>query len=132
MPLSGQQSNPAKSNGMERPSRTGIIAACPLLGLFTTNERSWSTCLVTVIVPIPIFLMGFTFAFASSAILDLSGEATELPPDYILSTYLVSIFVVSSKPRILTPVINSVLSCVDIKPAVRNGFSMLCCVVIIL
>ena len=39
--------------------------------------------------------MGFTFSFASSATLDLTGEATELPPGYFLSTYLVSMFVVS-------------------------------------
>ena len=39
-------------------------------------------------------LLGFTIGFPSNAILDLTGEATELPPEYLLPTSLLSVFVV--------------------------------------
>lgn len=85
----------SSQDSRDRWTKTGLIATCPLFGLLSTSERCWSTAIVAFIVPIPIFLMGFTFAFASSATLDLTGDATELPPGYILPTHLISIFVVS-------------------------------------
>ena len=85
----------SSQDSRDRWTKTGLIATCPLFGLLSTKERCWSTAIVAFIVPIPIFLMGFTFAFASSATLDLTGDATELPPGYILPTHFISIFVVS-------------------------------------
>lgn len=60
-----------------------------------SDERFWSTGILSFIVPIPIFLMGFTIAYPSNATLDLSEEATELPKDYLLSQALLSLFAVS-------------------------------------
>ena len=63
--------------------------------LMSTEERFWSTGILSFIIPIPIFLMGFTIAYPSNATLDLTGEATELPEDYFLSQHLLSLFAVS-------------------------------------
>lgn len=60
-----------------------------------TDERQWTTVVLSLVTPIPILLLGFTQAFPSSAVLDLTGEASELPKDFLLSTLLISIFVVS-------------------------------------
>lgn len=60
-----------------------------------TEERRLSEGLLSFIAAIPIFLMGFTVAFPSNAILDLRGEATELPESYLLPTFLISTFAVS-------------------------------------
>ena len=62
-----------------------------------TGERRWTTVILAVVIPIPFLLMGLTVAYPSSATLDLTGEATELPDDFFLSTLYVSLFAVSGR-----------------------------------
>ena len=62
-----------------------------------TGERRWTTVIVSLVIPIPFVLMGLTVAYPSSATLDLTGEATELPDDFFLSTLQVSLFAVSGR-----------------------------------
>ena len=71
-----------------------------------TGERRWTTVILAVVIPIPFLLMGLTVAYPSSATLDLTGEATELPDDFFLSTLLVSLFVVSGRIYIHSALIN--------------------------
>ena len=63
-----------------------------------TRERRWSVSFSSIVAAIPAILFGITVSFPSNAILDLTGEATELPPHYfvLLSTQSRSIFAVSS------------------------------------
>ena len=72
-----------------------------------TDERQWATVVFSLISPIPMLLTGFTAAFPSSAVLDLTGEATEFPNDFFLSTLLISIFVVSYVKDLYTLCCNS-------------------------
>ena len=64
-----------------------------------TRERKWSVVVSSVIAAIPALLLGITLAFPSNVIPDLTGEATELPQDFFLSTRLLSAFAVSSGQR---------------------------------
>lgn len=60
------------------------------------RERRWSVGLSALIAAIPAYLIGITLGYPSNTILDLSGDATELPPDYLLTTsiLLLSLFAV--------------------------------------
>ena len=78
-----------------RPQRRRSTVAELVVERFAvTRERRWSVGLCTVVGSILSFLMGFTVAYPSNAILDLTGEAKELPPNYLLSTQLLSVFAV--------------------------------------
>ena len=74
--------------------RRSTVAELVLERFVITRERRWSVGLCTLVSTLLAFLMGYTIAFPSSAILDLTGEAKELPPDFLLSTLLLSIFAV--------------------------------------
>ena len=91
---SGERAGGSFAARRGRLSKT-LAAWCPGLGLLTSRERYWSTGILTLVVPLPIFLLGFTLGFASSATLDLTGEANELPGDYFLPPHHISLFVVS-------------------------------------
>ena len=60
-----------------------------------TRERKWSITITSLIAAIPGFLLGLTLGYPSNAILDLTGEATELPPEFYFNDRLTSIFAVS-------------------------------------
>ena len=60
------------------------------------RERKWSVGISSIIAAIPALLVGITLGFPSNVILDLTGEATELPQDFFISTRLLSAFVVGS------------------------------------
>lgn len=64
-----------------------------------SEERRWSVFVSAVIAAIPALLFGVTLGFPSNAILDLTGDATELPQEYLLSNegVMLSLFVVSTR-----------------------------------
>ena len=64
-----------------------------------TEERLWSTSVSALIASIPALMIGYTFAFPSSALLDLTEDNAGLPEDYQFSLSLSDIFAVS---RIIT------------------------------
>ena len=59
-----------------------------------TGERRWSVALSSLVVSILALLVGLSIAFPSNAVLDLQGDATDLPQDYLFSTLLLSFFAV--------------------------------------
>lgn len=60
-----------------------------------TEERLWSTTFSSLVAAIPALMIGYTFAFPSSAILDLtSDETADLPENYRFSLALADIFAV--------------------------------------
>jgi hypothetical protein len=62
-----------------------------------TRERKWSVSIVSLVGAIPALLLGITLGYPSNALLDLTGEATELQPEYFFSNDLIiSLFVVSN------------------------------------
>ena len=60
-----------------------------------TRERKWSITLTAVVAAMPAFLLGLTLGYPSNAILDLTGEASELPPEFFFSEQILSVFTVS-------------------------------------
>ena len=58
------------------------------------EERLWPTGVCSLVAAIPAVMIGFTFAFPSSAILDLTAENAGLPEDYRFSIALADIFAV--------------------------------------
>ena len=48
------------------------------------RERLWSTVVATFVASIPALLVGYTLGFASSALLDLTGDTDDnvVPSDY--------------------------------------------------
>lgn len=58
------------------------------------EERLWSTTLSALVAAVPALMIGFTFAFPSSAIIDLTTETAGLPEDYLFSLALADIFAV--------------------------------------
>ena len=60
-----------------------------------TEERLWTTGLSALIASIPALMIGYTFAFPSSAILDLTEDDAGLPEDYRFSISFADIFAVS-------------------------------------
>ena len=75
--------------------RRSTVAELVVERFVLTRERRWSVGISSFIAAILALLMGFTIGFPSNAILDLAGEATELPSEYLLPTSLLSVFAVS-------------------------------------
>ena len=77
--------------------RSRSDAATTVAGRFiVTRERKWSVSIVSLVGAIPALLLGITLGYPSNALLDLTGEATELQPEYFFSNDLIiSLFVVS-------------------------------------
>ena len=59
-----------------------------------TEERLWPTTFSSLVAAIPALMIGYTFAFPSSAILDLTSETADLPENYRFSLALADIFAV--------------------------------------
>ena len=59
------------------------------------GERVGPTAFSSLVAAIPALMIGFTFAFPSSAILDLTAETAGLPENYRLSIHLADTFAVS-------------------------------------
>ena len=74
--------------------RRSTLAELVVERFVLTRERRWSVGISSFIAAILALLIGFTIGFPSNAILDLTGEATELPPEYLLPTSLLSVFAV--------------------------------------
>ena len=71
-------------------------------GRFKTGERKWSVSIASLVGAIPALLLGITLGYPSNALLDLTGEATELQPGYFFSNdIMISLFVVSTYNIIL-------------------------------
>ena len=60
-----------------------------------TRERKWSVTIASLVAAIPGFLLGLTLGYPSNAILDLTGEATELPEEFFFNDRTISLFAVS-------------------------------------
>ena len=71
------------------------IAPTVIERFLVTRERKWSVTLASLVAAIPAFLLGLTLGYPSNALLDLTGEATELPPEFLFSTLRLSLFTVS-------------------------------------
>ena len=89
------QSDSATTAGHEdgeddRRQQSNVVASTAAI-----RERRWSVSVSSVIAAIPALLLGITLGYPSNAILDLTGEATELPREYLLSSLMRSVFVVS-------------------------------------
>ena len=67
--------------------RRSTVAELVVERFVLTRERRWSVGISSFIAAILALLIGFTIGFPSNAILDLTGEATELPYLVVLSTY---------------------------------------------
>ena len=59
-----------------------------------TRERLWPTIVSTLVASISALLLGYTYGFPSSALLDLTGDVEELPENYQLNTLLSDLFAV--------------------------------------
>ena len=75
--------------------RRSTVAELAVERFVLTREKRWSVGISSFVASILALLIGFTIGFPSNAILDLTGEATELPPEYLLPTSLLSVFAVS-------------------------------------
>ena len=75
--------------------RRSTVAELAVERFVLTRERRWSVGISSFVASILALLIGFTIGFPSNAILDLTGEATELPSEYLLPTSLLSVFAVS-------------------------------------
>ena len=71
------------------------VAPTVLERFLVTRERKWSVTVASLVAAIPAFLLGLTLGYPSNALLDLTGEATELPPEFFFSTAALSLFTVS-------------------------------------
>ena len=85
--------SPHSDAGPERSLSASLVVERFVL----TRERRWSVGISSVIAASLGLLLGFSIAFASNAILDLAGEAPELPSEYLFPTSLLSVFIVSIK-----------------------------------
>ena len=72
---------------------SALLAVFKRLGL---GETKWTVLVFALVAALLAFLRGFTLVYSSSAVLDLTGEAEDLPESYLFSTTLISIFVVCS------------------------------------
>ena len=70
---------------------SALLAVFKRLGL---GETKWTVPVFALVAALLAFLRGFTLVYSSSAVLDLTGEAEDLPESYLFSTTLISIFVV--------------------------------------
>ena len=83
------------SQELQYHRRRSTLATLAVERFLITRERRWSIAISSLVGSILMFLVGFTLAFPSNASLDLTGEATELPQDYLLPISLLSTFAVS-------------------------------------
>ena len=74
--------------------RRSTIAQLAMERIVRTRERRWTVGISSFTASLLPLLMGVTIGFPSSAILDLLGDAEELPQDYLFSTLLLSLFAV--------------------------------------
>ena len=93
---------PDKYRGRSRSE----VAPTAIERFAVTRERKWSVAIASFVAAIPAFLLGLTLGYPSNAILDLTGEATELPPAFffteeILSLFTVSLYVGGAEPTAL-------------------------------
>ena len=94
---SSQQSNTGGDDLIPMRERSRSEVAPRVLERFVvTRERKWSISAASLIAALPALLLGLTLAYPSNAILDLTGEATELPSEFFFSSLLLlSVFAVS-------------------------------------
>ena len=74
------------------------LSSTALLGVervLRTRSRLWSTALSAFVVSIPALLVGYTLGFASSALLDLTGGAADVPEAYLFNRLVSDLFAVS-------------------------------------
>ena len=104
----GQSHSPPIPNKLQHQKRRSSVATLVVERFVRTRERRWSVGLSALIAAIPAHLIGITLGYPSNTILDLSGDATELPPDYLLSTsiLLLSLFAVRTIIIILSNAID--------------------------
>ena len=71
------------------------------------RERLWSTVVAAFVASIPALLVGYTLGFASSALLDLTGDTDDdaVPSDYYFGDTVSGIFAVSE--NIFCKIVNS-------------------------
>ena len=62
--------------------------------VFKRLGLKWTVPVFALVAALLAFLRGFTLVYSSSAVLDLTGEAEDLPESYLFSTTLISMFVV--------------------------------------
>ena len=97
-----------------REKRVSPVAQL-LVEIFSrTGERQWSVGISSLVASIPSLLVGLSIAFPSNAVLDLTGEATELPQDYLLSTLLLSLFAVRPLLTHCPIMYMQIMSCVHV------------------
>ena len=82
---------PDKYRGRSRSE----VAPTVIERFLITRERKWSVTLASLVAAIPALLLGLTLGYPSNALLDLTGDATELPPEFFFSTASLSLFTVS-------------------------------------
>ena len=60
------------------------------------RERLWSTALAAFVAAIPSILVGYTLGFASTALLDLTGNGVgDIRGDYVFGSTIADVFAVS-------------------------------------
>ena len=79
-------------SGDRRRSSTALLGVERVL---RTRSRLWSTALSAFVVSIPALLVGYTLGFASSALLDLTGDAADVPEAYLFNRLVSDLFAVS-------------------------------------
>ena len=84
---------PGKPLAGRRRSSTALMSVGSVL---RTHQRLRSTILAAAIASIPALLGGYTIAFPSSALLDLTGGMEGLPKDYLFNTALSELFAVGN------------------------------------
>ena len=95
VPTTSSADSGSDLTGMRERSRSD--AAKTAAGRFiVTRERKWSVSIASLVGAIPALLLGITLGYPSNVLLDLTGEATELQPEFFFSNDLMkSVFVVS-------------------------------------
>jgi hypothetical protein len=67
----------------EEPGQARTRSMLAKLKAFIKNpERKWSAGISSLVAALPALLLGLTLGYPSNAILDLTGEATELPEEF--------------------------------------------------
>ena len=90
-------SQPSDRTSTQEHSQSDVATtAAGRFKLIMTGERKWSVSIASLVGAIPALLLGITLGYPSNALLDLTGEATELQPEYFFSDLMISLFVVSS------------------------------------
>ena len=88
--------NPASRGGAySGDRRRSSTAPLEVERVLRTKARLWSTALSAFVVSIPALLVGYTLGFTSSALLDLTGDAADVPEAYRFSGLVSDLFAVS-------------------------------------